>query len=513
MNSNSLPIALMQSLVITVHGLKWGQDDTRDSMLGRALTYLVLHSTFGMMLRWSFGVRLLAQADDEVLPSLEEEVVPPREINAQDRSNSRSKVHEREPLLGSSKRHRDYSSVTIRSQSSTTYTQTDDETGEISQSRPRTPTKGKIPEFRTAIHQVGVPHPITGASAQPAATEPLGLPAPMGGRPSRPPVVNKRSHFFYSFPNTPQLSSTSLAPSQSVLDLPGPTTQSPPETPIGTRIKSKVSSFATRTRKRLAKLGKSVKDFMTPPLYSALFSLVVACIPPLQHLLDVHLTPVKGAISSAGNCSIPITLVVLGGYFWRGDGSEEQTGPNQPRHLRTDLPQQVQTAAPLFVRRKTKLGSRSGAPDTSNGEGNGTLTGRVVTNEPTGMDGDTAGEGMSRPISDATLVGANTSSVTPTWSLAWKSLKSRSRAYAKAHADDDEHTSVHPTGDTESTSPAASNGIPTPATTPAKNLEEHKGEARTVLVAILSRMIITPMILLPIMALVMSKTTMRLFDE
>ncbi len=47
MNSNSLPIALMQSLVLTVPGLKWGDDDNKDAMLGRALTYLVLYSTVG----------------------------------------------------------------------------------------------------------------------------------------------------------------------------------------------------------------------------------------------------------------------------------------------------------------------------------------------------------------------------------------------------------------------------------------------------------------------------------
>jgi predicted permease len=49
MNSNSLPIALMQSLVITVPGLKWGDADTESAMIGRALTYLVLHSTLGMV--------------------------------------------------------------------------------------------------------------------------------------------------------------------------------------------------------------------------------------------------------------------------------------------------------------------------------------------------------------------------------------------------------------------------------------------------------------------------------
>ena len=51
MNSNSLPIALMQSLVVTVPGLKWGRDDNKNAMLGRALTYLVMHGTLGMMVR------------------------------------------------------------------------------------------------------------------------------------------------------------------------------------------------------------------------------------------------------------------------------------------------------------------------------------------------------------------------------------------------------------------------------------------------------------------------------
>ena len=53
MNSNSLPIALMQSLVITVPGLKWGSDDSKDAMVGRALTYLVLYSTLGMVVSLS----------------------------------------------------------------------------------------------------------------------------------------------------------------------------------------------------------------------------------------------------------------------------------------------------------------------------------------------------------------------------------------------------------------------------------------------------------------------------
>ncbi len=64
-NSNSLPIALMQSLIGEAMPLQWGADDTPDQMLGRALSYLVLFSTLGIIVRWSFGVRLLSSAESD----------------------------------------------------------------------------------------------------------------------------------------------------------------------------------------------------------------------------------------------------------------------------------------------------------------------------------------------------------------------------------------------------------------------------------------------------------------
>ena len=51
MNSNALPIALMQSLVLSVPDLMWGEDDNKNTMLGRALTYLTMYSTLGMVVR------------------------------------------------------------------------------------------------------------------------------------------------------------------------------------------------------------------------------------------------------------------------------------------------------------------------------------------------------------------------------------------------------------------------------------------------------------------------------
>ncbi len=68
MNSNSLPIALMQSLVITVPGLKWGDDDNTNAMVGRALTYLVLYSTLGMVVSTLLMGTLVASAHASVAP-------------------------------------------------------------------------------------------------------------------------------------------------------------------------------------------------------------------------------------------------------------------------------------------------------------------------------------------------------------------------------------------------------------------------------------------------------------
>lgn len=71
-NSNTLPVALIQSLVTTVPQLHWVRDgedtDTPDLMLGRALTYLVMYSTLGTVQRWSIGASLLASVTNDQKP-------------------------------------------------------------------------------------------------------------------------------------------------------------------------------------------------------------------------------------------------------------------------------------------------------------------------------------------------------------------------------------------------------------------------------------------------------------
>lgn len=67
---------------------------------------------------------------------------------------------------------------------------------------------------------------------------------------------------------------------------------------------------------RVKRVFLIVNAFMTIPLWAAVASIIVALIRPLQHALDVHVQWIKGSLSAAGDCSIPLTLVVLGAYFY-----------------------------------------------------------------------------------------------------------------------------------------------------------------------------------------------------
>lgn len=287
-NSNSLPIALMQSLVITVQGLKWGKDDNKDAMLGRALSYLVLYSTLGMMLRWSYGVHLLAQADDEVLP----------EVLDSDSDEDATRRH----------------SVTFN------LPEEDDE---------RTPLSPALVE--AAFTHANLRN-SNDSDASPVTPSTITAPPPRTPGLPRRPTQQRQPSFFYSFPNTPTRSRVDLTKTSPVNRTPplpaAPGVGSPdadadlndewgglPRGNITAPSSSRWESLFRRFKHRLAKIWEGVNEFMTVPMWAALLSLIVACVRPFQHALQDHMQPVKGALVAAGNCSIPVTLVVLGAYF------------------------------------------------------------------------------------------------------------------------------------------------------------------------------------------------------
>ena len=270
MNSNSLPIALMQSLVVTVPALRWEADDDKNSMLARALTYLVLYSTLGMMVRWSYGVRLLSQADPEGVensPTPDEPMQPEDGLEGQLSRNSDSFDNEHIPYI-------------------------------------------------KAVN----PPPLLGAARR-----------------------KNTANVFYSFPNTPTRSVTRLPDNASTLQTPygsDDDDDSDDELPRARYLteptQSRLHSILRRTKRRIVKSAKALNEFLTVPLWAALASFVVACVTPLQDFLKNDVQPIKGALNNAGNCSIPLTLVVLGAYFY-SPPSEVDTRRRESTHSDSTL--------------------------------------------------------------------------------------------------------------------------------------------------------------------------------
>ncbi|KAG9103277.1 hypothetical protein FRC06_011514 [Ceratobasidium sp. 370] len=306
-NSNSLPIALVQSLVITVHELKWGKSDTKDAMLGRALTYLVLYSTLGMMLRWSYGVHLLAQADEATSTVNENTTETSPLLDGQDEDETT--VHgSPDATLPRSKSRL---SVTFDSTAEENLSPRSSPSASLSRLSPRPPS-------------------LVDANSK--------LKVPTEQDFARPKLGRRitTAHTFYSFPATPARSSDNLAPSavSSDSDIEGIHDEHTDDE-WGTRpllprastapTPSRLQSLLRRARRRAVRFLKVVNEFMTIPMYAAVASLIVACVPPMQHALENHMQPVKGALMNAGSCSIPVTLIVLGAYFYRPKEESTET--------------------------------------------------------------------------------------------------------------------------------------------------------------------------------------------
>ncbi|KAF5389515.1 hypothetical protein D9757_004198 [Collybiopsis confluens] len=307
MNSNSLPVALMQSLVFTVNGLKWTSDDNTNAMLGRALTYLVLYSTFGMILRWSYGVRLLAQADDPIdspirLPDDEDET-------------SQRRIRDLEQAVRTST-----STATMVDPTATEY-------------RPKTPPSIVIDDSHTQ-------HSSAPSSDDGEREANLRAPPAPFRHPHR-----KNSYFYRSFPNSPNQSRVSLgegalvynddeeeedgARNAETFTRPPPRRQSTLQHHHSVEVYEPPSALQRYLVQPLIKFWNGFTEFMTVPLYAAALSIIVAMLPAMQHALEVHLYPVKGALESSGSCSIPVTLVVLGAYFYKESDASNEVVPTR----------------------------------------------------------------------------------------------------------------------------------------------------------------------------------------
>jgi len=179
------------------------------------------------------------------------------------------------------------------------------------------------------------------------------------------------TNVFYSFPNTPTRPVFQLPESSSDLQTPYGSDEEdddhddelPRVRPIAEPTRSRLHSILRRTKRRIVRSAKALNEFMTVPLWAALASLAVACVAPLQNFLKNDLQPVRGALTNAGNCSIPLTIVVLGAYFYQPPSEEAEDISRRRESTRSDSTQSFAGSIRTMLKLTNTSTSQRGSKD------------------------------------------------------------------------------------------------------------------------------------------------------
>ncbi|KAF8840578.1 auxin efflux carrier [Paxillus ammoniavirescens] len=313
MNSNSLPVALMQSLVSTVPLLKWGPEDSTDAMFGRSLTYLVVFSSLGMMLRWSYGVRLLSQADEQEPQSTVSELRLPGGYRDDDDSDTLTHISIERPVVATTGRLVDCEAGEAETDGNIW--------GEAERRGRDTVSRAHA---HTHTHLPVVPDFLVDESE--SESEP-------GFESSRSPSESELGKTLGAGSSLTALSTGGESdrgihtPAPVPLPIPSSSQSHSPARPLPSHLHSQIHTHHLRGHSRilhaLAQLGRSFIS-LSPPLLASLAALLPALLPSIQAALNSGtMTPVRGALDAAAGCSVPLTLIVLGGWFWDGEAKGE----------------------------------------------------------------------------------------------------------------------------------------------------------------------------------------------
>lgn len=295
MNSNTLPIALMQTMTHSLH-LKWKEDDTPERMLERAFQYLVLCAILGALLRWSVGISLL----DSPVPSAPQDDARPisgmsastlcSEVNVMSQGSNQSKdgLRNETPQSGAPLKFIPSPSIHLNF-----------------------PQLAQEP--RRTFHQATpTPHPTTAQYT----TYDLG------------PITPSTSHA--------RLLLSDLPTHHAVHNEKNARRARFTHAICGTWDSLHCKTSALKNRFSLPKkYSEPILDLLNAPLISSLLAIIVACITPLQQRL-AKVQPLRDFISMAASVAIPLTLVLLGAFFHRPNGDKKHP-IDEPKQLPNQL--------------------------------------------------------------------------------------------------------------------------------------------------------------------------------
>ncbi|RAL05429.1 Auxin Efflux Carrier superfamily [Aspergillus ibericus CBS 121593] len=322
-NSNSLPISLVMSLSQTLQGLHWSRvpNDNDDEVAARGILYLLIFQQLGQLVRWSWGYHVLLAPRDRYLEEGDQDAT--RIGQGQERyTDNPEQIDPDEPLV----RTRSFDE---RTQSSGDSQQDSDEfaSGQETPVTARDYTYAKL-------------SPRSGGGGD------LDHPALLDAPPA--PFIPRQSSTgdMLSFPDVQErYGKKGFIPRVKVSACRfGSRVASGWERGTGSvfqRLPSCVQTALTVCSRWIRKFFHGLWEFMNPPLWAMLVSIVVASVPSLQSLFFDEGTFVRNsvtrAISQNGQVAVPLILVVLGANLERNtlpkEALEDVEHPKEEKKL------------------------------------------------------------------------------------------------------------------------------------------------------------------------------------
>lgn len=301
-NSNSLPISLVISLSQTLKGLSWDriQGDHSGLVSSRGILYLLIFQQLGQMVRWSWGFHVLLAKKDQQEESQDERaeegryrdddlsggvLIPGLDSSAESSDDELYFPAGRTPVAGTS---------------GGSPADSDDETGTH-----RKPISingnGEDP------HNVPIVEPASNLNDIMSFPRMRDLDQPGACKGVRSLLARAKFTLCRAYTRTKKKSSR-----------------------LGRRAYSKLP---TRVRSMLEKTMNFVSEFMNPPLWAMLLSIMVASIPRLQELFFAKGSFVKNSVTDAiaqgGGVAVPLILVVLGANLANNTKVSESKDPEE----------------------------------------------------------------------------------------------------------------------------------------------------------------------------------------
>jgi len=302
-NSNSLPISLVISLSKTLKGLHWDKvpGDNDDEVGARGILYLLIFQQLGQLVRWTWGYNVLLAPAEKYT----EEQGGTMHISESERGRGAYRDDpETERLISPWGSEQDFS----------------DDGGSTTVANSPTATNGaKTPNgygkhsSRSSSSDPGLmPTPANGNIAPDQNLAPNGV---QKGKENVGPVsgaMNKVRNVIIEAGRKTKAGCRSAGRSIFAA-LPGPLQ----------KVLAKVASYVGR-------FFAGLWEFMNPPLWAMLIAILVASIPPVQHLFFDKGTflrnSVTRAVEQSGGVAVPLILVVLGGNLARNTLPREAPG-------------------------------------------------------------------------------------------------------------------------------------------------------------------------------------------